>query len=135
MQRAMTLVEVMVSVGLITLLGGVILSLLIQNMKIGETIDYNYAAVNIAKSRIDRIRELRRDYGFSNLNTAAETGTTVDRDGLPDATGAFARTTTITTNFSGNTDLTMIEVTVSFKRVGDINTTSITLTSLISPHI
>src|SRR3990167_8503591 len=71
-KNGMTLVEIMVSLGLIALLGGGILALLVENTKAGQTIDYNYAAINIAKSRMDRVRELRRDKGYSYLYTAAE---------------------------------------------------------------
>lgn len=134
-QRAMTLIEIMVSILLITLMIGTVLGLLMQNMKMGGAIDYNYAAVNIAKSRIDRIRELRRDQGFSNLSAAAETSTTVDRNGLSDASGDFTRTTVITTNFGSNPNLTEVEVSVSYKGVTGVSITTITLTSLISPYI
>lgn len=134
-QKAMTLVEVMVSVGLIVILAGAVLVLLIQNMKMGATIDYNYAAINIAKSRIDRIRELRRDDGFSGLSATAETDTKVDRDGLPDSSGDFTRITTITTGFNNNSNLTKVEVKVSYKGPGDVSTTTVILTSLLSPYI
>jgi len=131
-QRSMTLVEIMVSVSLVTLLAGAVLGLLIQNMKMGQAIDYNYVAVNIAKGRMDRIRELRRDKGFSNLYTAAEDNIKVDRDGLPDSSGDFTRTTTITTSFGSNSNLTKVEVTVSYTVTG---TATITLTSILSPYI
>ncbi|MDP3789582.1 MAG: hypothetical protein Q8R48_04185, partial [Candidatus Omnitrophota bacterium] len=133
--KGITLVEIMVSLGLIALLGGSILALLVENMRAGQTADYNYAAVNIAKSRIDRVRQLRRDKGFSYLYTAAETDSTVDRNGLPDAEGEFTRSTSITQNFESNPNLTKVEVTVKYKASGDISTTSITLTSLMSPYI
>ena len=134
-QKGMTLVEVMVSVFLVTLLAGAVLALLIQNMKIGDTIDYNYAAVNIAKSRMDRVRELRRDYGFDNLSVAGEINTKVDRNGTPDAAGDFTRTTTITANLDGNSNLAKVEVAVSYKSTGDVSTSTITLTSILSPYI
>lgn len=134
-KKGITLVEIMVSLGLIALLGGSILALLVENMKAGQTADYNYAAVNIAKSRIDRLRQLRRDKGFNYLYTAVETDSTVDRNGLPDAEGEFTRSTSITQNFESNPNLTKVEVTVKYKASGDISTTSITLTSLMSPYI
>ena len=136
MQRAMTLVEIIVSISLVTLMGGAVFGLLIQNMKMGETIDYNYAAVNIAKSRIDRIREFRRDYGFTSLRAvASSTDTTLNRDGEDvEEGGDFLRSTTITTNFNNNANLIKVEVSVSYKGIGDVSTTTITLTSLISPY-
>jgi hypothetical protein len=109
--------------------------LLLENIKAGETMDYNYVAMNIAKSRMDRIRELRRDKGYSYLPTAAESNVTVNRNGLPDADGDFTRTTAVNTNFEGEPNLTGITVTVNYKGAGDVNTTTITLTSLISPYI
>ncbi|MDD5680063.1 MAG: hypothetical protein PHI59_02350 [Candidatus Omnitrophica bacterium] len=131
----MTLVEVITSLMLITLVIGGFLGLLLENIKAGETIDYNYVAINIAKSRMDRIRELRRDKGFSYLSTATENDTTVDRNGLPDVNGDFTRTTAISTSFAGKPNLTKVTVTVKYKRLGDVSTTTITLTSLISPYI
>ncbi len=133
--RGMTLVEVITSLALISVLIGGFLGLLLENMRAGATIDYNYAAINIARSRMDRIRELRRDKGYSNLPTAVETDVAVNRDGLPDADGDFTRTTTITPNFEGKTNLTKIMVTVSYKGTGDVATTTIIVTSFISPYI
>lgn len=136
-QKSITLTEVMVSMSLITLLAGTVLALLIQNTKMGQTIDYHYVAVNIAKGRIDRIRELRRDKGFSCFEDLDDEPIVekVDRNGGQDGDLDFTRITTITTNFDSNPNLTKVKVTVSFKRTGDVSTTTITLTSLLSPYI
>ncbi len=134
-EAGITLVEVVISASLIVLVGGAILGLIVQNMKIGATLDYNYAAINIAKSRIDRIRELRRDKGFGQISTAGESGVTVNRDGLPDSDGIFTRATSISTGFGGNNNLTKIEVSVSYKAPGDIATSTVTFTTLLSPYI
>ena len=131
----MTLVEVMVSLGLIALLGGGILALLVENTKAGQTMDYNYAAINIAKSRMDRVRELRRDKGYSYLYTAVETDVTVNREGTPAEDGDFVRSTSVTANFEGKPNLTRVAVTVRYKGVGDVNITTITITTLVSPYI
>lgn len=131
----MTIVEVVTSMALIGMLIGGFLGLLIEDIKTAQTIDYNYVSLNIAKSRMDRIRELRRDKGYSNLSTATETDITIDRNGLPDADGEFTRSTTITPNFEGKTNLTKITVSVSYKGAGNVATTTITITSLISPYI
>ncbi len=131
----MTLVEVMVSLGLIALLGGGILALLVENTKAGQAMDYNYAAINIAKSRMDRVRELRRDKGYDYLSTAAETDVKVDREGNPDENGEFTRSTSVTTNFEGKANLTQVVVTVSYQGVGDVSITTITITTFISAYI
>ncbi len=128
----MSLVELIVSFSLIALIGGNIIALLVENMKAGQMSDYNYAAVNIAKSRIDRLRQLRRDKGFDYLNTAAETDVTVNRNGLPDDKGEFVRSTSVTINFEGNPNLTKVEVTVKYKGAGGVATTTVTLTTLMS---
>src|SRR3989338_5168676 len=104
----MTIVEVMTSMALISLVIGGFLGLLLANIKAGETMDYNYAAMNIAKSRMDRIRELRRDKGYDYLYTAAETDVSVNRDGAPDEDGEFTRSTSVTTNFEGKPNLTEV---------------------------
>lgn len=134
-RNGMTLMEVMVSLGLITLLGGGILALIVENTKAGQTMDYNYAAINIAKSRMDRVRELRRDKGYNNLSTAAETDITVDREGSPSENGKLKRSTSIITNFEGKENLTKVIVTVKYKDLSSINTTTITITTLLSPYI
>lgn len=130
-QKSITLTEVMVSIFLVSVTIGSILALMIQNMKMGQTIDYHYAAVNIAKSRMDRIRELRQDKGFNNLYTAAENNITVDRNGLPDSDGDFTRTTAVTANFDGNSNLTKVEVTIAYTGVSGV---TVTLTSILSPY-
>lgn len=134
-KNGMTLMEVMVSIGLITLLGGGILMLLAENTKMGQALDYNYAAINIAKSRMDRVRELRRDKGYNSLSASAETDVAVDREGSPDEDGEFKRSTSITTNFEGKENLVKVVVTVKYKGSGGISTTTITLTTLLSPYI
>jgi len=129
----MTLVEVMVSIMLITLLAGSILGIAIENIKLGETLECNYAAVNIAKSKMDRIRELRRDSGYDVLSTAEESNTIVTVAINDQMEASFTRTTTINTAFG--TNLTEVTVSVSYKRTGDVNATVVTLKSLLSPYL
>lgn len=132
--RGMTLVEVMVSIMLITLLTGSILGVVIENIKLGETLEYNYAAINIAKSEMDRIRELRRDFGYGVLSDiAGESAATVTVKINDQSEASFTRTTTINTAFS--TNLTEVTVSVSYKRTGDVNATVVTLKSLLSPYL
>jgi type II secretory pathway pseudopilin PulG len=128
----MTLVEVMVSLSLIVLVGGGIIGLLIENTKTGVTMDRNYVAVNIAKNRIDRLRELKKNTGYSYLNTANETNVIVNRSGLPDEGGDFERTTVVIPNFEGNANLTEAIVTVKYKGTGGASSPAIVLTTLMS---
>lgn len=134
-KNGMTLMEVMVSLGLVTLLGGGILMLFAENIKAGHVMDYNYVAINIARSRLDKMRELRVDKGYSSLSTAAETDIAVDREGLSDENGTFNRSTSITTNFEGKENLTKVVVDVKYKHSDGVGTTTITLTTLLSPYI
>ena len=125
----------MISILITAVVVGGVLGLLIQNIKIGATVDYNYAAVNIAKSRIDRIRELRRESGYSFLGTASEADMTVDREGVPDLAGEFTRHTVMTTNYAGNANLTHVKVRVDYKASGDVTGTAVELETIISPYM
>ena len=135
-QAGITLTEIMVSLFLITILAGTVLTLLIQNMKMGSIVDYHYAASKIASNRIARIRELRRDSGYDELDTAQESpGVTVDREGSYASDGEFTRTTTITCPYNENDNLTKVGVSVSFKAPGAFTTSTTTLTTLLSKYI
>ena len=81
------------------------------------------------------MRELRRDKGYSYLYTAVETDVTVNREGTPAEDGDFVRSTSVTANFEGKPNLTRVAVTVRYKGVGDVNITTITITTLVSPYI
>ena len=132
-KKGLTLVEVIVASALITLAVGGIIGVLIQNASTGQSIDYTYVATNLAKSRIERLREVRRDKGYTELATCQESNVSINRKGVPDSNGNFERTTTIDTTTHGP-GLTGVTVTVSYKRGGTLMPVSVTLITLISQY-
>ena len=129
-----TLVEVMVAVALLGLCTAGILGVVFQNMSTGLSIDRTYVSINLAKNRIERLREIRRDKGYTTLTSMAGTSTeTLDRNGNSDSNGEYERTTNIQPD--STTNLTTVTTTVRYKREGTFTPALIQLVTLISEHV
>jgi prepilin-type N-terminal cleavage/methylation domain-containing protein len=91
-RAGVTLVETMVAL----LVLGVFITgsskILMAHRKLADTAREHYAAINIAKNRI----ELVRTFEFGQVNDFLESNTNVDQNGAPDDTGNFRRSTTMT---------------------------------------
>ncbi len=131
-KKGMSLVEVIVALALLVLSIGSILGVLIQNMNTGRTIDYSYVATNLAKNRIERLREVRRDRGYADLANWGETDVAIDRDGVPDNEGDFQRTTIVDAAYG--TNLTQVTVQVKYAPRGVFVTAQTELITLLSPY-
>jgi len=131
-EKALTLVELMIAILLVTLSVGGIISVVIQSVALRQSVDNAYAASNIARNRIERIREIRNDMGYTHLSEAAETDTLVDRNGVSDPNGEFKRTTIINTAFA--TNLTKVTVRVLYKRNNIFTTDAVEVVTLVSPY-
>lgn len=131
-KKGITFAEVVIALALLSLSIGGIIGVLVQNSGTGQSIDYTYVATNLAKNRIERLREVRRDRGYSDLTNWQETGYGIDRDGNYDSDGDFERTTTIDPNYG--TNLTQITVSVKYKRGGTLVPVATELVTLISPY-
>jgi len=129
----MTLIEIVVATALIGLIIAGMLGVLIQNITLGQSADYAYVAMNLAKSRIERLREVRRDKGYADLINWQETDVIVNRNGVPDLQGDFKRTTIVNSAYAAN--LTMITVRVKYKSGGVFTGVQTELVTLISPYI
>lgn len=130
--KGMSLTEVVAAAALTTIIVGGIIAVITQTATLGQGVDYTYVASTLAKNRIERIREIRKDKGYSALAETAETDTVVDRNGSPDANGDFVRTTIVDTAYA--TSLTRVTVKVKYKKRGVLIPVDIELTTLFSPY-
>jgi len=71
----------------------------------------HYLAINIAKARIERARNLQ----YGDLPLLVETNIVVDDNGVPFSSGDFRRTTVVNTNHQPN--LTLLTVNVDIRRL------------------
>lgn len=132
LNKGMSLTEVVIAAGLAAIAVGGIIAVITQTATLGQSVDYTYVASNLAKNRIERIREIRKDEGYSALTEAAETQTAIDRNGSPDQSGDFVRTTIVDATYA--TGLTKVTVKVKYKKKGVLIPMDIELTTLFSPY-
>ena len=110
--RGTSLVEVLVAVALVTIATLAIIAAVAQSITLTKTADKIYTASILAQKRID----LLKNFVFSDLpGNAPETDTAIDVNA--DSTTDYMRTTTITEDFDGYTNL--LHVKVSVDRVVD----------------
>ena len=120
----------MASVLLFLLVGASILNVCLQSSVTGKRAQEAFVAYNLAKNRIEEMRNLP----FSSLSSAAETDTALDASGVADPDGSFLRTTAVSTSYTGDSSLTQISVTVSYEIKGQVRTNPTTLTTVISQY-
>jgi len=133
--KGISLAEVVFSLGLIAISVIAIISLVGQNVELGKSQEYNYIAINIAKSRIDEIRQARRDFSFDVITSkyTESSWTSVDFYGEEDPDGVFERKTEITVP-SGQSNLKHIKVSVRYKITGAISPMLIEIDTYVSPY-
>lgn len=108
-KKGFTLVEVIVSVMLVSLVIAAVLGVVLQSAIFSKRIDQMYTSSNLAKHRMDGLKRLN----FSDLiSSAVETDTRIDEYGEADSSGDYFRTTEITEDFDSNPYLTKIKVSV-----------------------
>ena len=117
--KGITLAEVLFSVAIMALVVTGVLVVFVQTVDMSKRINYDYTAVNIAKSRIERARTVMATRGFASLTDLAETDTILDQSGSPASDGDFKRSTIIATNYDGNSRMTQIDVKVTYKYRGE----------------
>lgn len=94
-RRGMTIIEVLVAMSLFAMFIVGASSLMLMVRKLSDVSRSHYQAVNIAKNRIEQVRNLRRA-DYNQIPMAVENGVRVDDRGEPSPTGKFRRTTIIT---------------------------------------
>lgn len=106
-KKGISLVEVVVAVALVVIATLAILAAVTQSISFTETADKIYTSSILAQKRID----LLKNFVFNDIPTSApETDTHIDVDA--DSTTDYMRTTTITENFDGYSNLIHIKVSV-----------------------
>jgi Tfp pilus assembly protein PilV len=126
-KRGVTLVETMVSVLLFLLVGGAVLNVCVQSSMTGKRSEVAFTAYNLAKNHIDELRNLP----FSSLPNATETETSLNEAGVADPDGTFLRSTSVSANFSGNPNLTRVNVSVDYFVRGHQSANPMSLTTVI----
>ena len=129
-EKGISLIEAMASILLFSVMVGGILSLAVQNMTAGKRGESSYTAFNLVKSRIEVLKSLP----FSSVSLAGESDTLINSVGIPEDTGKYKRTTTITTNYLGDPGLVLLSVSVDYKLKGAFVNHPVTVTSVVSQN-
>lgn len=106
--HGLTLVEVVISVGLISLAITALLSTIVQSSVFSRRVDVNYTASYLAQRRIDILKRI----DFSQLEFSEESDVRIGADGNMDPDGQYLRSTVITTDFDSNSYLTKVNVII-----------------------
>jgi prepilin-type N-terminal cleavage/methylation domain-containing protein len=117
-KRGVTLVEILISAAILSLVMVGIILTLAQTVDISKRINFEYTALNLAKSRIEQARRLIGTNGFDSLVDLDETDTVLDEEGVGDENGDFRRSTSVTASYGGDPNITMIDVSVEYKYRG-----------------
>ena len=125
--RGLTLFEVMLSVFIFIISISAVMSVYLSSMRMSKESTYAYTAFNLAKMHLEELRAM----SFSDLAAANELDTVLDADGDPNIEGEYHRATAVQTPYNGHSDLASITVTVQYTSRGKVNTTPVTLASVI----
>ncbi|MDD3088642.1 MAG: prepilin-type N-terminal cleavage/methylation domain-containing protein [Candidatus Omnitrophica bacterium] len=106
-KKGMTLVEVVVSMVIVTIAVVSLFAAVTQSSVLSKRSGMGYTLTNIALRRIEVLKRLDSDM----LPFAEESGIQVSSDGNVSSTGEYFRTTEITQNYNENPYLTKAKVT------------------------
>jgi len=104
----MTLVEVLVSLALVTIAIGSMIALITQSSVFSRRVDRVYTASYLGQRRIDLLKK----FDFDQLASTAETDIRISSDGNISENGNYVRTTEVVTNFNDNVYLAKVKVSV-----------------------
>ena len=125
-QAGMSLVEVAVAVMVISIVLTGILGLYYQSVLVTKKMNQLFIATNLAKSRLERLRNI----AYDSLPLTSETDTLLDKEGNTIVNGDFVRNTAVSTSYNGDADLTQVTVTVDYKMKGAFTGSPVTLTTV-----
>lgn len=125
--RGVSLVETVMAIALFAIGITALLGVFTQTVTVAKRADHAYVAYQLAKNRVERLKQL----DFASLSTANETSMRVNREGTADPAGEFLRSTTVTTNYSGDLNLTQIDVKVFYEMRGVQSPSSMDVTTVI----
>ena len=121
-KKAFTLVEVMVSIMIVSTVLVGLLFVFVQIADMSKRVDYEYAAANLAKSRLEEARAGIKINGFNSLSLLAESEADdirINADGVEAPDGDFVRVTTIEEEYDTNARLTRVEVKIYYYYRGE----------------
>lgn len=121
-----SLVESLVSTVLLAMSGAVLSTAFLQGMRLGQVSSDYYAAVTIAKNRIERARA----FEFRDLPLLAESNVRLDSTGVPDPYGKFTRTTEV--DMTHGPSLGRIVTTVAYPIPGRGGRGSVSIVTLLT---
>ena len=125
--KGATLIEVMGAV-LVFMIGiSALLGVFYASGAMAKRAQYAYTAYNIAKNHIEDLRA----FSFNDLAVANEAASVVDQNGVNDPSGQYIRTTTITTSYNSDANLTKIDVQVWYVLRGIQSQTPMQLTTVV----
>lgn len=108
-KQGASVTEVLVALVLLSMFIGGASRVNIMNYKLTDKAGAHYTASNLAKNRIETIRNMRQA-SYDHIMSMQETDVQVNNDGVEDSNGKFSRTTTIVE--TSTTDLLEIQVTI-----------------------
>ena len=124
--KGVTLVEVMGSV-LVFMIGiSALMGVYLQSITASKRAENAYTAYNLAKNRLESLKYL----SFGDLVSATETSTVINKDGVPDISGAYSRSTAVTINYTGDSSLTQVTVSISYAISGVQSSVPIQMTTV-----
>ena len=126
-EKGLSLLENMMAVGLFLIGLAAIFSVELQAMTAGKRTAAAYTAYNIAKNHIENLKS----YSFSDVASAAENSIYVDENGTPDPDGKYIRSTTVSTSYNGDANLTQVAVSVYFIVAGRQSAQPMQLTTVL----
>lgn len=124
--RGATFTEILIAAVLFAFSVLAVLSLFLLSIYISKKVDSEYAALNIARNRLESLKVEE----FTYLTQVQEDKQRVDSTGVSDETGQFLRTTTVEMGYGGDSNIAKIEVEVSYYIRGTESTTPVKITTL-----
>ena len=128
--RGVTLVETMAAILVFSIVGISIVNLCLQGSLTGKRAEQAFVAYNIAKNHIEELRNVP----FSSLASSTETDTALNSAGVADPEGAFLRTTSVSTSYTGDSSLTQVSVSVNYYTKGHVSQNPTTIITVLSQY-
>ena len=125
-QNGVTLIEVMGSVLVFSIGIAALMAVYWQAGTASKRADNSYIAYNLAKNRLEALKSV----SFSDLPSAVENSTGVNKDGVADTSGGVTRSTAVTTNYTGDSNLTQVTVSVSCTMSGAQSSTPVQMNTV-----
>ena len=107
----LSLTENMIAVCIMLIVLTGVMASQLQSISSGKRTASAYTAYQIAKNRVETLRS----FSFSDAASANETSTVVNDNGAPDSNGNFIRSTEMTSDYNGDSNLLQAVVTVYYK--------------------